>query len=87
MVQRVLHYNWAQFDDPEFRGGGVSVYLRNLLTRLADDPAYEFTVLSSGQHYTFTKRAPRYEATPNTLSDKGVRSFRILNSPVKAPGP
>lgn len=85
MVQRILHYNWAQFDDPEFRGGGVSVYLRNLLNAFVDDPDYEFTVLSSGQHYTFTKRSARYEATSNALSDKGVRSFRILNSPVKAP--
>lgn len=85
MKNRILHYNWAQFDDPEFRGGGVSVYLRNLLTKMADDPNYELTVLSSGHHYTFSNRKPRYEATTNTLQNKGVRSFRILNSPVKAP--
>lgn len=85
MKQRVLHYNWAQFDDPEFRGGGVSVYLRNLLNTLADDPEYELSVLSSGHHYTFMKRRPRYEETKNSLGSKGVRSFRILNSPIKAP--
>ncbi|MBE3640152.1 glycosyltransferase family protein [Mangrovicoccus algicola] len=83
--RRILHYNWAQFDDPEFRGGGVSVYLRNLLDRLAGDPGYEFTVLSAGHHYTYTNRKPRYEPTPNILSDRGVKTFRILNSPVKAP--
>lgn len=85
MAHRVLHYNWAQFDDPEFRGGGVSVYLRNLLTALADGDEYDLTILSAGHHYTWFNRRTRYEATSNILEDKGVRSFRILNSPVKAP--
>lgn len=85
MVHRILHYNWAQFDDPEFRGGGVSVYLRNLLAVMAEDPDYALTVLSAGHHYTFRNRSTRYEETKNALSAKGVRSFRILNSPCKAP--
>jgi len=85
VTHRILHYNWAQFDDPEFRGGGVSVYLRNLLTRMAGDPEFELVVLSAGHHYTFSDRKPRYEETANTLGDQGVKSFRILNSPVKAP--
>lgn len=85
MGLRILHYNWAQFDDPEFRGGGVSVYLRNLLTTLAAEGEHELSVLSAGHHYTYRNRKPRYERTDNMLSGQGVRSFQILNSPVKAP--
>ena len=30
---KILFYNWVQFDDPERRGGGVSIYQRNLDSR------------------------------------------------------
>jgi glycosyltransferase involved in cell wall biosynthesis len=84
-VTRVLHYNWAQFDDPQGRGGGVSVYLRNLFDHLSANGDDELVMLSAGQHYTAIDRRVRWVETENSLGDRGLRSFRILNSPVKAP--
>lgn len=85
MTTRILHYNWAQFDDPGYRGGGVSVYLRNLLAATAKPGEVDYTILSAGHHYTFFDRRCRYEETQNQFAAQGVRSFQILNSPVKAP--
>jgi len=85
VTRRILHYNWAQCDDPHGRGGGVSVYLRNLLDHAAGRDGNSYVLLSAGQHYTLFDRRPRYVETANAFADRGVRSFRILNSPVKAP--
>lgn len=80
---RILLYNWVQFDDSRLRGGGVSIYLRSIIPELINR-GHEVYFISSGQHYTLTKTGPRLVATDNIFKDK-VRSFRILNSPIKAP--
>lgn len=85
MTRRMLHYNWAQCDDPMGRGGGVSVYLRNLLDHVAGRDGTEYVLLSAGQHYAAFDRRIRWVETPNVFAGRGVRSFRIVNSPVKAP--
>lgn len=85
MTTRILHYNWAPCDDAQGRGGGVSVYLRNLLDHAAGRDGNSYVLLSAGQHYTLFDRRLRYEQTANAFAERGVRSFRILNSPVKAP--
>jgi hypothetical protein len=83
---RVLIYNWAPFDAPDGLGGGVSVYLRNLLDVLSRRDDLELVFLSSGARYGWFDRRVRWRQTDNALSGRGVRSFEILNSPVKAPG-
>jgi len=80
---RILVYNWTNFDGRS--GGGVSVYLRNLIPELLKRDGVEVVFLSSGEHYGVLRRRPRIEETENLFSDLGVRSFRIINSPVKAP--
>lgn len=85
MRRKVLHYNWAQYDDPMGRGGGVSVYLRNLLDHAAGRDGTDYVLLSAGQHYAPFDRRVRWVRTENVFAARGVRSFRILNSPVKAP--
>lgn len=83
---RILFYNWVQFDDWKLRGGGVSVYLKNIISDLINRPNIEITFLSSGQHYSiFNRNQPFIEETKNIYSNNGVRSFRIVNSEVKAP--
>ncbi len=84
-MTRTLHYTWAQFDDPQGRGGGVSVYLRNLFDQRAGRPGEEIMLLTAGHHYAMFNRRIRWKETANSFSDRGLRSFCILNSPVKAP--
>ena len=84
---KILFYNWVQFDDWKLRGGGVSVYLTNTIDGILKvDPSTEIYFLSGGQHYTlFNRDRPFISPTKNKFSSLGVKSFRLMNSPVKAP--
>lgn len=82
---KLLVYNWTQFDDADGRGGGVSVYLRNLFPELLKHDDIEITMLSAGQHYNFFRRSPIIEETKNALAEQGVKTYRVINSPIKAP--
>lgn len=80
---KILFYNWVQFDDRYKRGGGVTVYLANLINQIVQTTNWGCTFLSSGLEYTFDGKL-RIEETKNQL-DKRVRTFQIVNSPVHAP--
>ena len=80
---KILFYNWAPFDDARKRGGGVTVYLFNLLRQLSTNSEIECFFLSSGTEYTFDGKL-RIEETGNQLEGK-IRSFQIVNSPIHAP--
>ncbi len=80
---KILLYNWVQFDDPKRRGGGVTVYLADLLKQVCTSKDWECYFLSSGLEYTFDGRL-RIEQTINELGNK-VKSFAIVNSPIHAP--
>lgn len=80
---KILFYNWAPFDDAKKRGGGVTVYLLNLLNQLSANSEFECVFLSSGVEYTFDGKL-RIEETGNQLAGK-IRSFQIVNSPIHAP--
>jgi glycosyltransferase involved in cell wall biosynthesis len=81
---RALIYNWVQFDVAG-EGGGVSVYLRQTIPALVERHGWQVTVLSSGRAYDAFNRRCRHRRTRNALEHLGVRSFEIVNSPVKAP--
>lgn len=81
---RVLVYNWVQFDVAG-EGGGVSVYLRQTLPALVREHGWQVTFLSSGRAYDALNRSCRHRQTTNNLEHLGVRSFEIVNSPIKAP--
>ncbi|MEZ5783185.1 MAG: glycosyltransferase family 4 protein [Rhizobiaceae bacterium] len=81
---KVLVYNWVQFDVAG-EGGGVSTYLRQTLPVLAEIPGWKVTFLSSGGVYDGFNRTCRYRPTSNRLKHRGVLSFEIVNSPIKAP--
>ena len=81
---KVLFYNWAQFDDAGLAGGGVTVYSRNVIEELLCREDVEVWFLSSGNKYTLRRR-PRIVATPNAYTHPRLKTFTLLNSPVKAP--
>ncbi len=85
MSKRVLIYNWAEFDDSNGRGGGVSVFLQNLIPELVAHGHQVFFV-SAGCHYSIIRQKIFTQEYANIFSHLGVKSYRIWNSPVKAPG-
>ena len=78
---RVLFYNWADPQDPEGRGGGVSVYQRNLLDGFARMDGVEVAMLSSGLSYDLVGRKPR--VVP--LASGPVARYALVNSGTIAP--
>ena len=79
---KILYYNWAPLIEGGI-GGGVAVYMRNLLRFISSNPSYEFETvfLSSGYYYdnnknVYLRREANYE---------GTRVYSIVNSPVMAP--
>lgn len=80
---KVLYYNWVDYDDPEKRGGGVSIYQRNLIdAALARGDSVCF--LSSGLSYSPLVRRP-FIRRVSGARDR-VCKFDLVNSPVFSPG-
>ncbi len=78
---RVLFCNWIDYRDPENRGGGVSVYQRNLIDTLVSHGGVETAFLSAGTaHDLFNRR-------PHVVQIEGGPSPRhaLVNSGVVAP--
>ncbi|WP_265501171.1 glycosyltransferase [Paracoccus beibuensis] len=82
---KILIYNWAQFDSPVMAGGGVTMYLRNVITELLSRDGVEVWFLSSGERYRFFNRKPAIEETSNVFDNPRLRTFTLVNSPIKAP--
>ena len=81
---KILYYNWVQFDDPEKRGGGVSVYLKNLISHLVNHNI-DVSFLSSGLSYNFIKKKIYIRKTKNQFGQK-CKTFAMVNSHVMSPG-
>ncbi|WGW06048.1 glycosyltransferase [Tropicibacter oceani] len=83
---RILYFNWVDYLDDEARGGGVSVYQRNLMAALADMPGVEASFLCSGVSHDFPRGgAPRWEQIRHGPDQDRARRFEIVNSAVLAP--
>lgn len=81
MKKKVLIYNWIPFDETEGKGGGVTVYTRNLIEVLAKQQEWEIFFLSSGRAYDRKRKGAFVERTANILG-KQCRSYQVVNSPV-----
>ena len=83
-ARRILFYNWVAFDDDEKRGGGVSIYQRNLTEALVQ-AGWQVDFFSSGLAFDMESDTPRFERTDNVF-DPACRSFQMVNSPILSPG-
>ena len=82
---RILYYNWVDYLDEEGRGGGVTVYQRNLMAAFAERPGVEVTFLSAGVAHDLRPGPPRWEPQLFGLQSDQARRYEIVNSAVLAP--
>ena len=82
---KILYYNWVDYLDDEKRGGGVTVYQRNLMRAWADEPGTEVTFISSGISYDIRPGAPRWEQVRHGPDENRENRYEIVNSAVQAP--
>ena len=80
-MKKILIYNWLPFDDPEGKGGGVSVYTKNLIRALIEKKGWQVYFVSSGRRYDIMRHSVYIEPAENSFG-KDCRSFQIVNSPV-----
>jgi len=80
---RVLHYNWAPLSPESNQGGGVTVYLRNLLSEMADLSSMEVCFLNGGVAYNSLWPFPYVRKTRACCA--GCHAYEIVNSPILAP--
>lgn len=83
-MKKILIYNWLPFDEKEGKGGGVSVYTKNLIRSLIDQKDWQVYFLSSGRAYDVIHRGVFIEPTKNVFG-KSCKSFQLVNSPVLSP--
>ncbi len=82
---KILFYNWVDYLDEENRGGGVSIYQRNVMAALDDVEGVEAHFLSSGLSHDMRRGPPRWEPVRHgPLADR-ARRFEIVNSGLLSP--
>ena len=77
---KILIYNWADYLNNPSRGGGVTVYLRRLISELKKN--HHVIFVSSGESYNPFRVEP-YWAKRN--GDDNVDIYEIVNSEIMAP--
>lgn len=82
---RVLYYNWVDYLDIEGRGGGVTLYQRNVIEGLQEHSDIEPVFLSAGLGYDLPARAPRWEAVRHGAHKDRAGRYELINSGVLAP--
>ena len=80
-MKKVLIYNWSHVDD--MIGGGVTVYIQNLINALIQSGEYKVTFLNSG--WTYDKSGKTYIKKVNNQFNPLLECYEIVNSPVLAP--
>ncbi|KAA8606127.1 glycosyltransferase [Salipiger aestuarii] len=83
---RILFYNWVDYLDDERRGGGVSIYQKNVIHALNAEEATECLFLSSGISYDLLNDRPRWEQVRHGPTEDRALRFEIVNSGALAPG-
>ncbi|MEO9898260.1 MAG: glycosyltransferase [Paracoccaceae bacterium] len=78
---RILYYNWVDYLDDEGRGGGVSLYQRNLMKSLGNEAVF----LSSGISFDLLRKGPRWQAMRHGPLEDRERRYEIINSGVTSP--
>lgn len=81
MKTKILFYNWIPFDETDGRGGGVTIYTRNLIRYLTEHTDWDIYFLSSGRAYDRKRKETFIERTTNIFRGR-CKSFQVVNSPV-----
>ena len=82
---RVLYYNWVDYLDAERRGGGVTLYQRNVMAALGLRADVEAVFISAGTSYDLPARGPRWESVRHGPHSDRARRYELVNSGVLAP--
>lgn len=82
---RILYYNWVDYLDPEKRGGGVTIYQRNLMRSFAAEKDVDVWFLSAGISYDLFSTQPRWERVKHGARENRKRRFEIVNSGTLSP--
>ncbi len=80
-MKNILVYNWDYVDG--HKGGGVSVYMQNMMRGLLSTSDYKLLYLNCGLTYTMDGKL-RIVRRQNGISQE-IESYEIVNSPVLAP--
>lgn len=78
---KVLFYYWMQYNDSNTRGGGIQVYLKNIINEIKSEEGIQVYTLSSGIAYNLNKKCYIEELE----RDGDIRRFQVVNSPMLAP--
>lgn len=84
MPNKILYYNWVPYFEEPIRGGGVSVYCRNLTDYLTKKDGYQIYFFYSGLDYSYF-RSDCYIRRINNKRHPQIQTFSVINSPVVAP--
>ena len=82
---KILYYNWVDYLDDERRGGGVTIYQKNLIDGLALETETEAWFLSSGISYDLFSSEPRWTQVRHGSVTNRSRRFEIVNSGTLSP--
>lgn len=77
-MKTIVFYNWTELDSND--GGGVGVYMKNIVSKLSGTPDTRVVVISSGVEYDLSGKLSVRKVN-NSL---GVEEYMIVNSPVLA---
>ncbi len=83
---KILYVNWVDYLDPENRGGGVSLYQRNLMRAMVGVTGVEAAFLACGTSYDPLRPGPRWERMRHGPREDRGRRFDLVNSGTLAPG-
>lgn len=81
---KILIYNWVQFDNKEKAGGGVSVYIKNLIEYLLRNNENSVYFLSSGNKYNPLIDYPYITKSKNIFGNK-CHTYEVINSDIIGP--
>lgn len=84
LKKKILYYNWVPFDNELGLGGGVSVYIKNIIGEVLKHDKYSIYYLSSGYLYNPLKHESYIEKCSNIYGKK-CKTFQLINSAVIGP--
>lgn len=83
MRRKILFYNWTPFDNPQNAGGGITIYLKNIIGNI-NCSKYDVYFLSAGEKYNPFWGKPYIRKSQNIFGEK-CKSFEIINAESFAP--